>query len=258
MVALPPVPNNNRRTNSVAADFLNGHILVVDDHQDIRDLVAGILAKEGYRVSVAANGRQMRRQLIESSVDLVVLDLMLPGEDGLTLCRDLRATTNIPVVMLTAKGDEFDRVLGLEMGADDYLTKPFGGRELVARIRAVLRRTRSVPAGTRSKTACVWRFDRWTFDTATRSLKSIDDALLSLSTAEFNLLKVFVERPQIVLTRDQLLDLTRGRESEFIDRSIDTRISRLRRKIEEDPQNPQILKTVWGDGYVFAADVSRG
>jgi len=242
----------------VSVDVLNGHILVVDDHQDIRDLVAGLLAKEGYRVSAAADGRQMRRQLIESSVDLVVLDLMLPGEDGLTLCRDLRATTNIPVVMLTAKGDEFDRVLGLEMGADDYLTKPFGGRELVARIRAVLRRTRSVPAGTRSKTACVWRFDRWTFDTATRSLKSIDNALLSLSTAEFNLMKVFVERPQIVLTRDQLLDLTRGRESEFIDRSIDTRISRLRRKIEEDPQNPQILKTVWGDGYVFAADVSRG
>ena len=242
----------------MTTDASNGHILVVDDHQDIRDLVAGLLVKEGYRVSAAADGRQMRRQLLGSCVDLIVLDLMFPGEDGLSLCRDLRAMTNIPVVMLTAKGDEFDRVLGLEMGADDYLTKPFGGRELIARIRAVLRRTRSIATGNGGSRASVWRFDRWTFDTSTRSLKSANDALLSLSTAEFNLLRVFVERPQIVLTRDQLLDLTRGRESEFIDRSIDTRISRLRRKIEENPQNPVILKTVWGDGYVFAADVSRG
>jgi len=233
-----------------------GHILVVDDHEDIRELVSGLLAKAGYSVSTAADGRQMRRTLKDSKVDLIVLDLMLPGEDGLTLCRDLRATTDLPVVMLTAKGEEFDRVLGLEMGADDYLAKPFGGRELIARVRAVLRRARALPSGHVTPGPKAWMFDRWSFDPSARSLRSHENVVVSLSTAEFNLLKAFVERPGVVLTRDQLLDLTRGRDADFVDRSIDTRISRLRRKIERDPQNPEILKTVWGGGYVFAAEVT--
>lgn len=235
----------------------DGHILVVDDHEDIRNLVSGLLTKAGYRVSTAADGRQMRRILKDSKVDLIVLDLMLPGEDGLSLCRELRATTDIPVVMLTAKGEEFDRVLGLEMGADDYLAKPFGGRELVARVRAVLRRARALPSGHGTKAPKAWMFDRWSFDPSARALKSENNVVVSLSTAEFNLLKAFVERPGVVLTRDQLLDLTRGRNAEFVDRSIDTRISRLRRKIERDPQNPEILQTVWGGGYMFAAEVRR-
>lgn len=233
-----------------------GHILVVDDHEDIRELVSGLLARAGYSVSTAADGRQMRRTLKESKVDLIVLDLMLPGEDGLTLCRDLRATTDLPVVMLTAKGEEFDRVLGLEMGADDYLAKPFGGRELIARVRAVLRRSRALPSGHVTPGPKAWKFDRWSFDPSARSLRSHENVVVSLSTAEFNLLKAFVERPGVVLTRDQLLDLTRGRDADFVDRSIDTRISRLRRKIERDPQNPEILMTVWGGGYVFAAEVT--
>ncbi len=234
-----------------------GHILVVDDHEDIRELVSGLLAKAGYHVSTAVDGRQMRRILNESTVDLIVLDLMLPGEDGLTLCRNLRATTNIPVVMLTAKGEEFDRVLGLEMGADDYLAKPFGGRELIARVRAVLRRARALPPANGTPDVKMWKFDRWTFDLSARTLRSQENVVVSLSTAEFNLLRALVERPQTVLTRDQLLDLTRGRNADFVDRSIDTRISRLRRKIERNPQNPEILKTVWGGGYVFTAEVTR-
>lgn len=232
------------------------HILVVDDHHDIRELVAGLLARAGYRVSTAEDGRQMRRILKECSIDLVVLDLMLPGEDGLTLCRDLRARSDLPVIMLTARGEEFDRVLGLEMGADDYLAKPFGGRELIARIRAVLRRARALPVGDDASGVKEWRFDRWTFDLSARALRSRSNVVVPLSTAEFNLLKTFIERPGVVLTRDQLLDLTRGRDADFVDRSIDTRISRLRRKIETDPQNPEIIKTVWGGGYVFSAKVS--
>ena len=234
-----------------------GHILVVDDHEDIRELVSGLLAKAGYRVSTAADGRQMRRILKESKVDLIVLDLMLPGDDGLTLCRDLRATSDVPVIMLTARGEEFDRVLGLEMGADDYLAKPFGSRELIARVRAVLRRARGLPSGLGAADVKACKFDRWTFDPSARTLRSQDNIVVSLSTAEFNLLRAFIERPGIVLTRDQLLDLTRGRDADFVDRSIDTRISRLRRKIERDPQNPKILKTVWGGGYVFSAEVQR-
>jgi len=232
------------------------HILVVDDHHDIRELVTGLLVKAGYRVSAAADGRLMRHILKAGSVDLVVLDLMLPGEDGLTLCRNLRATSDLPVIMLTARGEEFDRVLGLEMGADDYLAKPFSGRELVARIRAVLRRARALPAGARVDNVTAWRFDRWTLDLSARVLRSPADVVVPLSTAEFDLLRVFVERPEIVLSRDQLLDLTRGRDADYMDRSIDTRISRLRRKIEEDPQNPGIIKTVWGGGYVFSAKVT--
>jgi two-component system, OmpR family, response regulator len=231
------------------------HILVVDDHREIRDLVSRALTKEGFRVSTAAEGRAMRKALADGRVDLVLLDLMLPGEDGLSLCRALRAESDIPVIMLTAKGDEVDRVIGLEMGADDYLPKPFGSRELIARIRAVLRRARSGPAPSQEK-AAHYRFDRWRLDAGARELRRDDGVTVPLSTGEYDLLTAFVQRPQRVLSRDQLLDLARGRAATAFDRSIDTQVSRLRRKLERDPADPKIIKTVWGGGYTFAAAVT--
>jgi two-component system OmpR family response regulator len=235
------------------------HILVVDDHREIRELVSRALAKEGFRVSVAADGREMRKVMADAGIDLVVLDLMLPGEDGLSLCRRLRTESNIPVIMLTAKGEEVDRVIGLEMGADDYLSKPFGSRELVARIRAVLRRRarETVDAAEpRHKPRC-FRFDRWVLDTDTRELLRDDGIGVPLSTGEYDLLLVLVERPQRVLSREQLLDLSRGRSATAFDRSIDTQVSRLRKKIERDPTEPRIIKTVWGGGYMLTPEVSR-
>lgn len=233
------------------------HILIVDDHRELRDLVSRVLTKEGFRVSAAAGGRAMRQVLADSRIDLILLDLMLPGEDGLSLCRTLRAESNIPIIMLTAKGDELDRVIGLEMGADDYLPKPFGSRELIARIRAVLRRTTdnasTAKPATRPKQ---YQFDRWRLDTGARELIRDDGTTLPLSTGEYDLLIVFVERPQRVLSRDQLLDLARGRAAGSFDRSIDTQVSRLRRKLELDPSEPKIIKTVWGGGYMFAPAVS--
>jgi two-component system OmpR family response regulator len=234
------------------------HILIVDDHREIRDLVSRALIKEGFRVSTAADGRAMHRVLADSRIDLILLDLMLPGEDGLSLCRALRALSNIPIIILTAKGDEVDRVIGLEMGADDYLPKPFGSRELIARIKAVLRRSREkpTPAGTPRRPAH-YHFGRWALDTGARELLRDDGVTVPLSTGEYDLLMAFVERPQRVLNRDQLLDLARGRSAAGLDRSIDTQVSRLRRKLELDPGDPKIIKTVWGGGYVFTPDVSR-
>lgn len=234
------------------------HVLVVDDHQEMRSLVGRLLEKEGYRVSTAADGKEMRRVLSERGIDLVVLDLMLPGEDGLTLCRDLRAAgTAIPIIMLTARGDDVDRILGLEMGADDYLPKPFSGRELVVRIKAVLRRTYSLPPTPEGGVACVYRFDGWLLDTGRRELETQDDVVVPLSTGEYRLLLTFVQHPQRVLTRDQLLDLAKGRSAAAFDRSIDLQVSRLRRKIGDDAKNPQIIKTVWGGGYIFTPRVVR-
>lgn len=234
------------------------HILVVDDHREIRDLVSRVLVKEGFRVSVAADGIALRKLLPDARVDLILLDLMLPGEDGLSLCRWLRAETDIPIIMITAKGEEVDRVIGLEMGADDYLPKPFGSRELIARIRAVLRRARTgaaVPPG--PPQAKRYRFDQWIFDVDARELvRQGDGVVVPLSTGEFDLLTTMVERPQRVLSRDQLLDLTRGRAAGPFDRSIDTQVSRLRKKLEQDAGDPKIIKTVWGGGYVFTATVS--
>jgi two-component system OmpR family response regulator len=233
------------------------HILIVDDHREIRELVSRALAKEGFRVSVAADGRAMRQALTDSRVDLILLDLMLPREDGLSLCRSLRTHSNIPIIMLTAKGDEVDRVIGLEMGADDYLPKPFGSRELVARIRAVLRRSREAGASGPIERPRHYRFGPWRLDTDRRELIRDDATIVSLSTGEYDLLVVLVERPQRVLSRDQLLDLARGRTTTTLDRSIDTQVSRLRRKLEEDPTNPIIIKTVWGGGYMFTPAVSH-
>jgi len=233
------------------------HILVVDDHREIRDLVSRALSKEGFRVSAAANGRAMRKVMADGRIDLILLDLMLPGEDGLALCRAVRAESNIPIIMLTAKGEEIDRVIGLEMGADDYLSKPFGSRELIARIKAVLRRSRTADADRAAKRPKQYRFDRWRLNVDARNLVRGDGVVVSLSTGEFDLLMAMVARPQRVLTRDQLLDLARGRAATAFDRSIDTQVSRLRKKIERDPTDPQIIKTVWGGGYVFTPAVSE-
>jgi two-component system OmpR family response regulator len=233
------------------------HILVVDDHREIRELVSRALVKEGFRVSVAADGKAMRKVLQDGRVDLILLDLMLPGEDGLSLCRAVRERSAVPIIMVTAKGEEVDRVIGLELGADDYLPKPFGSRELIARIRAVLRRTRMGGGATERPAARLYRFDRWTLNTESRELLRDDGVGVPLSTGEYDLLVALVDRPQRVLNRDQLLDLARGRAAGALDRSIDTQISRLRKKIEQDPGDPKIIKTVWGGGYVFSAAVKR-
>ena len=183
---------------------------------------------------------------------------MLPGEDGLSLCRTLRAESDIPIIMLTAKGDEIDRVIGLEMGADDYLSKPFGSRELISRIRAVLRRSQMPPkADTDEHKAKRYRFDRWSFDVESRDLLRDDGVVVPLSTGEYDLLLAFIERPQRTLNRDQLLDLARRRSANAFDRSVDTQVSRLRKKIEDDPSDPRIIKTVWGGGYVFTSPVRQ-
>jgi len=233
------------------------HILIVDDHREIRDLVSRALGKEGFRVSTAGDGKEMRKVLADASIDLIVLDLMLPGEDGLSLCRSLRATSDTPIIMLTAKGDEVDRVIGLEMGADDYLAKPFGSRELIARIRAVLRRNHSRGPGPDQVKPKRFRFERWSFDVDRRELIGEDGVAVALSTGEFDLLLALVGHPQRTLSRDQLLDLARHRAANVFDRSIDTQVSRLRKKIERDPGEPTLIKTVWGGGYIFTPEVSR-
>jgi two-component system OmpR family response regulator len=235
------------------------HLLVVDDDREIRTLVAQFLTRHGFRVTSVKDGAEMMRALESARVDLIVLDLMLPGEDGLSLCRRLRAgaaTAQTPVIMLTAMGEETDRIVGLEMGADDYLAKPFSPRELLARIKAVLRRaTGPVPAGGGSAGKAL-RFEGWSLDLAKRELRSPDGALVQLSAGEYDLLVAFVEHPQRVLNRDQLLDLARGRSAVPFDRSVDVQVSRLRRKIEPDPADPTLIKTVRGGGYLFTPTVS--
>jgi two-component system OmpR family response regulator len=233
------------------------HLLIVDDHRDIREPLARYLGRNGYRVSAAADVRAAREVLRTSAIDLVVLDIMMPGEDGLSLCRQLRATTDLPVILLTALGDETDRVVGLELGADDYVTKPFNPRELLARIKAVLRRVRSLPPRAREAAPEQLRFAGWTLRAAQRELLDPAGVAVPLSTVEFALLRAFLDHPRMVLSREQLLDLTRGREANVFDRSIDNQVSRLRRKIEADPKSPQLIKTVWGGGYSFTAEVVR-
>lgn len=233
------------------------HILVVDDHSEIRDLLKRFLEQHGMRVSCARDGKEMKRLLDEREFDLLVLDLMMPGEDGLTLCRELRVKSRLPIIMLTAMGEETDRIIGLEMGADDYLSKPFNPRELLARIKAVMRRTQAESLPVPETLTRDLRFDRWLLDVNRRELVDEEGVGMSLSTAEFDLLKVFLERPQRVLSRDQLLDLARGREAVAFDRAIDTLVSRLRRKLERDPKNPELIKTIWGGGYMFSADVTQ-
>ncbi len=231
------------------------HILVVDDDREIRDLLSRFLRKHSFRVTAAADGREMRKAMEAGKFDLVVMDLMLPGEDGLALTRWLRSTSGMPVIMLTAIGEETDRIIGLEMGADDYVPKPFNPRELLARIRAVLRRAEGLPS-VEARTGVV-AFDGWKIDTDRRELFRPDGELVPLTSGEYDLLLALVERPQRVLTRDQLLDITRGRNTVPFDRSIDVQISRLRRKIENDPKDPVRIKTVRGGGYMFAGEVVK-
>ena len=235
----------------------SAHILVVDDHREIRDLLSKYLARNGFRVSTADGAARARRLLEGSAIDLVVLDIMMPGEDGLSLCRHLRASRDVPIIMLTAVAEETDRVVGLEMGADDYLVKPFNPRELLARIRAVLRRANSLPQRAGELRAETLRFDRWVLNVGRRELMGEDGVAIPLSTSEFQLLSALLNHPKMVLSREQLLDLTRGRAANVFDRSIDNQVSRLRRKVELDPREPSLIKTVWGGGYMLAAEVQH-
>ena len=235
-------------------DHIN-HILIVDDDREIRELVGNYLTKNGLRSTVVADGRQMRSFLEANTVDLIVLDIMLPGDDGLVLCRELRAGKHkaIPILMLTARDDQTDRILGLEMGADDYLTKPFAARELLARISAVLRRTRMLPPNLLiTETGRLLAFGRWRLDTTARHLLDEDDTMVALSGAEYRLLRVFLDHPQRVLSRDQLLNLTQGRDADLFDRSIDLLVSRLRQRLLDDSREPTYIKTVRNEGYVFS------
>lgn len=232
------------------------NILVVDDDAEIRDLLGDYLRKNSYQVTGVADGKGMSAALEREHIDLVVLDLMLPGEDGLVLCRNLRAHSNIPVIMLTARGDETDRIVGLEMGADDYLPKPFNPRELLARIKSVLRRAQQVlPENHPIEDSRYIQFGEWKLDVVARHLVAVDGLVVTLSGAEYRLLKIFLEHPNRVLSRDQLLDLTQGRDTEPFDRSIDVQVSRLRQRLRDDAKEPCIIKTVRGEGYVLATSV---
>ena len=232
-------------------------ILIVDDDRDIASLLAEYLEKNGYRTLTAGDGKAMWKALDEARVDLIVLDLNLPGDDGLTLCRKLRAGSNIPVIMLTARAEPVDRILGLEMGADDYLPKPFEPRELHARIRSVLRRTQALPPNMETTQPQQVHFAGWTMDYTARHLINPDGMVVALSGAEFRLLRIFIEHANRVLSRDQLLNLTAGRDADPFDRSIDLQISRLRQKLGEDARAPQIIKTVRNEGYVLATQVEK-
>jgi two-component system OmpR family response regulator len=232
------------------------HLLIVDDDKEIRTLLSQFLSQHGYRVSVAGDGRAMLQVLDGARIDLIVLDVMLPGEDGLSLCRRVRSAATTPIVMLTAAGGETDRIVGLEMGADDYLPKPFNPRELLARVRAVLRRVGAAQGGLLNGAGRALEFDGWRLDVSGRRLFSPAGALVPLRAAEFDLLLALAERPQRVLNRDQLLDLSRGRAANSFDRSIDVQVSRLRRKLKVGPDGPELIKTVRGGGYVFAANVA--
>jgi two-component system OmpR family response regulator len=229
-------------------------LIIVEDDREISGLVAAFLMREGFAVRVAETGAALDAELAVAPADLILLDLMLPGEDGLSICRRLRAASNVAIIMVTAKSDDIDRIIGLEVGADDYVAKPFNPRELKARIAAVLRRT--APAAAAPASARRVRFDDFLFDIdAHRLFRGSEE--IPLSTGDYDLLAVFVERPMRVLTRDQLMDFTKGRNWEAFDRSIDVALSRLRRKIEADPAHPALIKTVRNAGYLFSATVRK-
>ncbi|MBF0627298.1 MAG: response regulator [Magnetococcales bacterium] len=232
-------------------------ILVVEDNREIRELVVRYLNEHGVYAVGVGEGRAMRAALERETIDLVILDLMLPGEDGLTLCRKIRETSRLPVIMLTAMGEPVDRVVGLEMGADDYITKPFDPRELLARIKAVLRRAGRGGDAEPAPVARsgVFRFAGWTLHVARRELVDADGVVEPLSGGEFDLLLAFIHHPREVLSRERLLDLLHGRAAELYDRSVDTQVMRLRRKIEPDSKEPRLIKTVWGGGYMFTPEV---
>jgi two-component system OmpR family response regulator len=232
----------------------SAHIVVVDDDDDIRSSLAKYLRRHGFRVSVAANGDELNQVLSTANADLLVLDIMLPGDDGLTICRRVLETRQLPIIFLTALAEDIDRILGLELGADDYVTKPFNPRELLARIKSVMRRSQMLPNKPRIAKGVV-KFDRWQFDISRKEIMGADNVAIRLSSGEHLVLVSLIEHAGSTLTRDQLLNLTKGREAQLFDRSIDNVISRLRRKLETDPKKPLIIQTQWGNGYAFVADL---
>ena len=241
----------------IVKNMNNKHILVVDDDAGLRELLQQYLSEQGYRVDAVADGSAMERYLAEQAADLIILDLMLPGEDGLTLARKLRMRGSQPIIMLSARGEDIDRIIGLEVGADDYLAKPFNPRELLARIRSVLRRREGGDTKTEGPARDMFRFGPFSLDLHSRSL-SRDGVDVVLTAGEFNLLRVFVEHPNQVLSRDSLMDKLKGYERTPFDRSIDVRVTRLRRKIEGDPSTPVYVRTVWGEGYLFVLGNKAG
>jgi two-component system OmpR family response regulator len=234
----------------------SAHILIVEDDADIRRMIAELLRHNGYRVQTAREGGELDHILEVSRIDLLILDIGLPQEDGLSLCKRIRTQSSVPIIILTARGSELERVTGLESGADDYLTKPFGTHELLARIRALLRRARSVPHLRPEKRHSGLHFAGWRLDIDARRLRSSDGTAVALTGGEFELLMAFCEHPKRVLSRDQLADLTRGKAAAPCERSIDLQVSRLRRKIEQDPKDPLLVQTVRAEGYIFTPEVS--
>lgn len=230
------------------------HILIVDDDPKIRSGLSRFLTGQGLRVTAACDGRDMLTKLATAKVDLIILDVMMPGENGLSLCRKLSGDSAVPVILLTAVAGETDRIIGLEIGAEDYVCKPFSPRELLARIRVVLRR-REFRESSKPNTKTRYEFSGWMLDARARTLTSATGGHVELTTGEFDMLQAFVEHPNVVLTRDQLLDLARGRSSFAVDRAIDVQVMRLRRKLEADPQLPQLIKTVRNGGYIFTPEV---
>jgi two-component system OmpR family response regulator len=232
------------------------HLLIVDDDREIRALLAEYLERHEFRTTAVADGREMRRVMERSHIDLLVLDLMLPGEDGLSLCRELRSRSQVPIIMLTARGEDVDRIIGLELGADDYLAKPFNPRELLGRIKAVLRRAAHAPRDPDPESVRSFRFGGWRLDTITRTLSDESGRQVALSGAEYRLLAVLLASANRVLSRTQLAELLRGRDADPFDRSIDVRVSRLRQILGDDARSPQIIKTVYGEGYVVGVGVA--
>ena len=245
-----------RGHDTVSDDPAPTRLLLVDDEPSLREPLAEYLTRQGFVVRQAEDAAKARSALLQESPDLVLLDIMMPGEDGLSLCRHLAETKHLPVIMLTAKGEAMDRIVGLEIGADDYLAKPFEPRELVARIRSVLRRA-SKSGGSTPEEDAHYEFDGWRLDPLKRKLTDAQGAVVPISSAEFRLLVAFLTHPRQVLDRDRLLDMVQGREAHLFDRAIDNQVSRLRRKMEEDTRDPKLIQTVWGGGYRLAADVRR-
>ena len=231
------------------------HLLIVDDDAEIRNLLREYFQANDYRVTLAADGKGMWALLKTTQPDLVILDVMLPGEDGFSLCRTLRARLDVPIIMLTARSADIDRIVGLEVGADDYLPKPFNPRELLARVTSGLRRTKALPANLRRDEVRLFRFAGWTLDVATRNLTAPDGVVVPLSGTEFKLLRVFLDHPGQVLTRDQLIELMLSRDAGPFDRALDVQVSRLRHRLGDDAKEPAVIKTVRGQGYVLAAQV---
>ncbi|MXP26336.1 response regulator [Altererythrobacter indicus] len=236
-------------------DAASIHVLLVDDEPDLREPLAEYLVRQGFRVSEAGDASKARSLLVLEMPDIALVDIMMPGEDGLSLCRHLSEAKGMPVILLTAKGEAMDRIIGLEIGADDYVVKPFEPRELVARIRSVLRRAHKPPAEVEED--ALYTFEGWTLDPLKHRLTDQEGTVVTISSAEFRLLKAFLDHPRQVLDRDRLLDMVQGREAHLFDRAVDNQVSRLRRKIEADGRDPKLIQTVWGGGYRLAADVKR-